>query len=230
MVRNAKRKALYEAIISARSKPVYEQVPQKPAQPETTEKTGPVNEALPTSAMWVNRLKYVQANAGRIEFSMPYQVGIAVVLGLILALLLIFRLGQWSGGRAVSKSATAAKQPAKADPGIVRQAATAATTASAGKNRIVIKVFQVRTQLEPVKEYFDRMGVATEILERNGWYYLVTKNKYESIEKPGSDGYQAKQKIAELGAGYKAPAGYETFRNAGKTGAFSDAFGMKFDD
>jgi hypothetical protein len=222
MVRNAKRKALYEAIISARSKPVYEQVPQKPAQPETTGKTGPANEMLPASALWVNRLKYVQVNAGRIEFSMPYQVGIAVVLGLILALLLIFRLGQWSGGRA-------AKQPAKADAGIVRQAVTA-STASAGKNRIVIKVFQVRTQLEPVKEYFDRMGVATEILERNGWYYLVTKNKYESIEKPGSDGYQAKQKIAELGAGYKAPAGYETFRNAGKTGAFGDAFGMKFDD
>ena len=224
MVRNAKRKALYEAIISARSKPVYEQVHQKPAQPETTEKTGPANETLPASAMWVNRLKYVQANAGRIEFSMPYQVGIAVVLGLILALLLIFRLGQWSGGRAV-------KQPADTTK-VLRQSATVATPAASatGKNRIVIQIHQNKTQLGPVQEYFDRTGVATEILERNSWYYLVTKNKYESIEKQGSDGFLAKQKIIDLGAAYKAPAGYETFQKPGKAGPFSDAFGMKFED
>ena len=230
MVRNAKRKSLYESIISARSKPVYEQVQQKPAQTVTTEKTVSAIETSPVSAMWANRLKYVQAIAGRLEFSVPYTVGIAAILGLILVMLLIFRLGQWSGARAAKYGDTAAKQSAKADAEIVSQAATAETTASAGKNRIVIQVFQVRTQLEPVKEYFNRMGVATEILERNGWYYLVTKNKYDGVEKPDSDGYLAKQKIVELGAGYKAPAGYETFRKAGAAGAFSDAFGMKFDD
>jgi hypothetical protein len=225
MVRSAKRKSLYESIISARSKPIYEQVHHKPAQPDTAVKTSPVNEPLPASAMWAKHLKYVQAIAGRLEFSVPYTVAIAVILGLILALLLIFRLGQWSGARVVRQGDAAAKQPAKADRGIVKQAATAATTTSVGKNRIVIKVFQVRTQLEPLKEYFDRTGIATEILERNGWYYLVTKNKYQSTEKPGSDGYAAKQKIAEIGAGYKAPPGYETFRKTG-----SDVFGMSFDD
>ena len=172
-MRNAKRKSLYESIISARSKPSYEQVQRKPAQPEGTDKTSPVNETLPASSIWVNRLKYVQAISGRLEFSVPYTVGIAVILGLILVLLLIFRLGQWSGARAVRQNNTASK----ADIGIVRQAAVAETTALIGKNRIVIQVFQVRAQLEPVKEYFERMGVATEILERNGWYYLVTKNK-----------------------------------------------------
>jgi hypothetical protein len=173
--------------------------------------------------MWANRLKYFQAIAGRLEFSVPYTVAIAIVLGMILMMLLIFRLGQWSGARSV-------KQSAKTDAGIVSQAATAEVPASAGKNRIVIKVFQVRTQLEPLKEYFDRMGVMTEILERNGWYYLVTKNKYQSIEKSGSDGCLAKQKIMEIGAGYKAPPGYETFRKTGKAADFSDAFGMRFDD
>jgi hypothetical protein len=226
MVRNAKRKSLYESILSARSRPIYEQVPHKPAQPQGTENTNPVNEVLPASAMWAKRLKYVQAIAGRLEFSVPYTVGIAVVLGLILVLLLIFRLGQWSGAKAVRQGNTTGK----VNTGIVRQAAITETTASTGKNRIVIQVFQVRAQLEPVKEYFDRTGVATEILERNGWYYLVTKNKYESIEKQGSDGFLAKQKIIELGAGYQAPPGYETFRKAGKTGAFSDAFGKKFED
>jgi hypothetical protein len=223
MVRNAKRKSLYESIISARSKPIYEQVPHKPAQPESAGKTSPVNEPLPASAMWAKRLKYMQAIAGRLELSVPYTVGIAVVLGLILAMLLIFRLGQWSGARVVN-------QPAKTDAGIVSQSATAEVPTSAVKNRIVLKVFQVRTQLEPLKEYFDRMGIATEITERNGWYYLVTKNKYQNIEKPGSDGYLAKQKIVEIGADYKAPPGYETFRKTGKSADFGDAFGMKFDD
>jgi hypothetical protein len=223
MVRNAKRKSLYESIISARSKPVYEQVPHKPAQPDSAGKTNPANEALPASSMWANRLKYVQAIAGRLEFSVPYTVAVAVALGLILVMLLIFRLGQWSGARAVN-------QPAKTDAGIVNQAITAELPASTGKNRIVLKAFQVKSQLEPLKEYFDRMGVATEILERNGWYYLVTKNKYQSIEKSGSDGYLAKQKIVEIGAGYKAPTGYETFRKAGGSADFSDAFGMKFED
>jgi hypothetical protein len=155
MVRNAKKKSLYESIISARSKPVYEQVPHKPAQNNTTEKTVPAIETSPASAMWAKRLKYVQAITGRLEFSVPYTVGIAIILGLILLLLLVFRLGQWSGAKSV-------RQPAKVDAEIISQAATApAATTSTGKNRIVLKVFQERTQLEPLKEYFDGMGFAT---------------------------------------------------------------------
>jgi hypothetical protein len=223
MVRNAKRKSLYESIISARSKPIYEQVPHKTVQPDSAGKTSPVNESLPASAMWAKRLKYVQAIAGRLELSVPYTVAIAIVLGLILVMLLVFRLGQWSGARIV-------KQPVKADAAVVSQAATEIIPVSTGKNRIVIESFQLRTQLEPLKDYFDRMGIATEILERNGWYYLVTKNKYQSIEKSGSNGYLAKQKIVEIGAGYKAPPGYETFRKAGSSADFSDAYGKSFDD
>lgn len=220
MVRNAKRKALYEAIINARSKPVYEHVPHRTVQADTPEKAVPAEESPAAFSIWSNRLKYVQAIAGRLEFSVPYTVAIAVVLGLVLAVLLVFRLGQWSGARTSGP-------PGKTDAGIVRQAVTATTD---GRNRIVIKVFQVKTQLEPLKEYFNRMGIATEILERNGWYYLVTKNKYDSVEKAGSNGYLAKQKIIEIGAGYKAPPGYETFRKTGTAGAFSDAFTMSFGD
>jgi hypothetical protein len=57
----------------------------------------------------------------------------------------------------------------------------------------------------------------------------VTKNGYDNPDKPGTDGYLAKQKIIELGAGYKPPTGYETFRRADGTGPFNDAFGMKFE-
>jgi hypothetical protein len=87
-------------------------------------------------------------------------------------------------------------------------------------------MYQVRTHLEPVQEYFDKMGVATEIIEKNNWYYLVTKNGYDNPDKPGTDGFLAKQKIIELGAGYKAPAGKETFGPK----PFKDAFGMRFEE
>jgi hypothetical protein len=70
------------------------------------------------------------------------------------------------------------------------------------------------------------MGVATEIIEKNNWYYLVTKNKYDNPEKAGTDGYLAKQKIIEIGSGYKAPVGFESFGPK----PFSDAFGMRFDE
>jgi hypothetical protein len=99
-------------------------------------------------------------------------------------------------------------------------------TVSTGKNRIVIQMYQVRSHLEPVKEYFARLGVETDILEKNNWFYLVTKNKYDNVDKPGTDGYAAKQKIVELGLGYKAPSGFESFG----TKPFSGAFGMKFDE
>ncbi len=95
-----------------------------------------------------------------------------------------------------------------------------------GRNRIVIQMYQVRGHLEPVKAYFDGMGVQTEILKKDNWYYLATKNRYENPERQGTDGYTAKEKIIELGSGYKAPAGYETFA----PNFFSDAFGMRFDE
>ena len=98
-----------------------------------------------------------------------------------------------------------------------------------GKNRIVIQTLQLRSHLEPVKQYFASFGVETEIKKVDNWYYLVTENKYDNPEKPGTNGYFAKQRIIELGAGYKAPTGYESFRRGDKM-PFHDAFGMNFDD
>jgi len=95
-----------------------------------------------------------------------------------------------------------------------------------GNNRIVIQTYQLRADLEPVKQFFAQFGIETEIIKINDWYYLVTKDKYENPEKPGTDGYLAKQKIIELGTKYKAPQGYETF---GKK-PFYDAYGMNFDN
>jgi len=80
--------------------------------------------------------------------------------------------------------------------------------------------------LEPVKQYFASFGIETEIRQVGSWYYLVTKDKYENPERPGTEGYVAKERIIKLGANYKAPPGYESFG----TQPFHDAYGMRFDD
>jgi hypothetical protein len=258
MVHNTKKKALYEVIGRAGAKPGYEQL-----HPNGT--AGQVPSAGPTSSgqpspgqaqgvvRWAIRPSVVQFNAGRIDLSIQYQIGIAVVLGVLLAAVVLFRLGERVGNREVAGNAPAAKKPVvdklvvprsvtQDTPAVTQptaqdtsaaavaanQAASTPSTGSGqtGKNRIVIKVYQVRSHLEPAKEYFDKMGVATEIIEKNNWYYLVTKNKYDNPGKTGTDGYLARQKIVELGAGYKAPVGFETFGPK----PFSDAFGMRFDE
>jgi hypothetical protein len=240
MVHNTKKKALYEVIGRAGSKSGYEQLHPNGTAGENPS-TNP--ETLPNVVRWVRKPSVVQFNSGRIEFSIPYQVGIAVALGTLLMAVVLFRLGQRVGNRDIPANTPAAKtvvnpstssgqqvrpaaQSAPAPDVTANQATQATSATSTGRNRIVLKMYQVRSHLEPAKEYFDKMGVATEIIEKDNWYYLVTKNKYDNPGKAGTDGYLAKQKIIELGAGYKAPAGFETFG----PNPFSDAYGKRFDD
>jgi hypothetical protein len=262
MVNNNKKKALYEVMGRAGSRPGYEQLHpngtagQAPSagstsSPQAGSTGSPQAGRVQSVVRWTIKSRIVQFNAGRIEFSIPYQVGIAVVLGVLLAAVVLFRLGERIGSREVATNAPAATKPVGNKPAelrpvsprpvtqdtpVVKQptaqnapvvdAAANQPTSTTGRNRIVLKIYQVRSHLEPAKEYFDKMGVATEIIEKNNWYYLVTKNKYDNPEKAGTDGYQAKQKIVEIGSGYKAPVGFETFGPK----PFSDAFGMRFDE
>ena len=66
----------------------------------------------------------------------------------------------------------------------------------------------------------------TEIRKIGGRFYLLTKEKYENPNNPGTDGYAARMRIIELGAGYVSPPGHDSF------GAepFYDAYGMKSRD
>jgi hypothetical protein len=242
MARNPRKKALYEVIGKSYSKSRYDKS-LEPLRPSDTpdardEKTKPV--AAETPMRWPRKPRVVQYNAGRIEFSMPYQLGIAIVLSLVVLFLISFRVGQFSGSR---NAALQPQQPtaepvidstadaAETSPVIVvdnmagAADVTPADTAGPG-NHIVIQAYQVRAHLVPVKEYFDSMGVETEIRLRGGWYYLITKNTYDDPSRPGTDGYRAKERIVELGRGYTAPTGYETFA----PNYFSDAYGKKFDD
>ncbi len=92
-----------------------------------------------------------------------------------------------------------------------------------GDNVIVIQTCEVSAHLEPVKQYFASYGIATEIIQKGSWYLLITKDRYDNPEKSGTDGFEAKEQIKKLGAGYKAPPGYVSF------GAkpFQDAYGMR---
>lgn len=238
MAHNREKKALYEVMSKITwPKPHADKGLEPPPQEQPVEEPRrdehPIAKlATPARARWLNKPRMVQYNTGRIEISMPYQLAIALLLGLIVLVLIAFRLGQ--GSKEITgpdvknttvgapRAAAPAREKAPAPP-VVQKVELAKPK---GDNRIVIQSYQFRADLEPVKQYFAQFGIETEIIKIDAWYYLVTKNKYENPGKPGTDGYLAKQKIVELGAQYKAPAGSETF---GST-PFSDAYGKKFSE
>jgi len=241
MVRNRRKKALYEVISKTGSKSSYDRLLRQPHPGEPGKDKSIASEPTTLSrgvSKWPRRPRVVQFNAGRIEISMPYQVAIALLLAIILLLLVFFRLGQITylsseevTGADIGMPQTvqkvvpeaAAGPPQTLEPASVEKLEPVGTE---GNNRIVIQTYQFRAQLEPVKQYLARFGIETKIRKIDDWYYLVTSDKYENPEKPGTDGYLVKQKIIDLGTKYKAPPGYETFG----TKPFHDAYGMRFDD
>lgn len=90
-----------------------------------------------------------------------------------------------------------------------------------GNNIIVIQAYFQREDLLPVQEHFAKNGVETEILE-NRYFRLVTKERFRGFGS-GSDGEAGLKKIKEIGAKYKAPSKYESFR----ANLFQDAYGEK---
>jgi hypothetical protein len=249
MAHNREKKALYEVINKATwLKPHNDKAMEQPQVEELLKSEHPIAKlATPGRVRWLNKPRIAQLNNGRVEVSVPYQLAVALVLGLVLLVLIAFRLGQISYRSAqkstvekapagIQKPASAAstERPAatKMTSGVPQEAvaATAKTPTAAvkpkGDNRIVIQSYQFKDDLEPVKQYFAQFGIETEIRKIGDWYYLVTKDKYENPGKPGTDGYIMKQKIIELGAKYKAPTGYESFGSK----PFSDAYGKKFEE
>jgi hypothetical protein len=211
------------------------------------------------SSTWL-KPKAVQFNAGRIEVSLPYQIGIAIGLFVILLLLAVFRLGQIdqksrytdaspvthagvdSPAPGVAGTEPTTEEPAAAPVNTVAESGAGAATP--GDNWIVIARSELRKDLEPVKvhfgehgidtgivafdrlrEHFRQVGLNASVLPQGDGYFLVTRQTYDNPDKPGTSGYEAKQKIIEIGALYKgkAPQGYETFGPR----YFSDAYGMK---
>lgn len=194
------------------------------------------------SVRWRRKPRVVQINGGRIEFSVPYQLGIAILLGLIVVVLVAYRAGQGSaavkevktnnpardvGGNRASPPVTPNKvvrQENVVVPKVPQDTANIGPATPTGSNVIVLVQHGSQRDLVPVQAHFASYGIATEIVNWSGRYYLITQDKYDSFA-PGGDGYIAKQKIAQAGAEYKgkAPEGYETFAPH----YFSDAYGKK---
>ncbi|MBW8001886.1 MAG: hypothetical protein FVQ80_07660 [Planctomycetes bacterium] len=249
MARNRGKKALYEVFSKSRkSRSVVSRLmdrlkPNPKIHESQTIIQSPVSSQVSDSMLrWPRKPRLLQFHAGRVEISMPYQLAIAIVLAVVLIGLVFYRLGQISYKNMMENPANTAKKVSKAQvPKSVKAPKFDAKRAKArelaktqnlppvrftGSNRIVIQTWSDKTQLEPVKWYFTKNGIKTEIRKIGGSYYLVSANKYRNPQTAGTDGYKALQRIVEIGAGYRPPPGYATF---GKK-PFHDAYGMKFDD
>jgi len=262
------RMALYEAMSKARQKPGFGRTLEKIRQQQaasagTTEEQAkePLGQAEATTAQdnaaagqddeklgqWWSRRRLVQVDSGRLEFSVPYPLAVAGVLGAVVVLLLVYRLGQFSASgvkegqanptasgamsRPGQKPAeprqkgTTAKQAIASNPRTASAKNQATASSSSKNNVIVLAQYKRRADLVPVQAHFAQHGIETEIVNWGGHYFLITKERYDNPARPGTDGYKIRQKIAEIGAKYKgkAPQGYETFAPH----FFSDAYGKK---
>lgn len=239
MGRTRRKRALYEVISKTKLRPGYGRAVEK-LHPEKSGESEPSAEKSAASmpdwvSQWRKKPRIVQFNAGRIEVSMPYQLAIALLLGVILLVLIAFRVGEYSGRTKQTLPANALKtvQSAKGTaPGLTGKKSEATSTAAKGtdvsarakgNHRIVIKQYHRSRDLEHVQRYFLTYGIETVIQKRGHQYFLVTKNTYNNPKKAGTDGAAAKKRIIEIGAGYKAPQGYESFAPR----LFSDAYGEK---
>jgi hypothetical protein len=248
MARNRGKKALYEVMSKGRLKPRYDKTVEQ-MYPKKVDEVRPVTERRPaaesskTVPKWWRKPRMIQFNTGRIEFSMPYPIAIAVLLLFILLILFAYRLGQCfqPTGLQVPRSVrptsmteqdnqagqvTADTSRALASTDDALQASRPVEPdKSAGDHVIVLAEYKRHLDLVPAQAHFDKYNINTEIVMENGRYFLQTKDKYNNPDKPGTDGYEAKKIITEIGAKYKgsAPAGYESFAPH----YFSDAYGKK---
>ena len=258
MARYRGRKSLYEVMGETKSKPKRRSILERlrpavdmlktarPARPKVAPKAKPPRPAEPAKLPPKERQQVwrgpraVQLNVGRIEISIPYPIAIAAALGVVLIVLVAFRLGQID-----QKASTAIPQagqpeqtpPPQPAPDSARQgpnpwieptgSGATGPTASAGDHVIVIAGYGRHADLEPVRQHFAEFGIATRIVQQGDRYLLITQNRYSNPQKPGTDGHVAKQRIIEVGAKYRgrAPAGYEPFAPH----YFKDAYGMKVD-
>lgn len=247
MARNRGKKALYEVMSKARIKSDHgralEQThTKKPDKDEPATNQKSALEITKAAAKWWRKPRIFQFNAGRIEFSMPYQLAVALVLGLVVLILAAYRLGQFSyltnqqgnsrTGEEIQRidkgnSAEQAKndiirpsRPAQDKPPTTKKTEL---IESKGNNVIVLVEYGTMADLGPVQAHFLEYGIETEIVPEGGRYFLQTKQRYDNPATPGTDGYKVLQKIKQVGAKYKAPANYETFAKH----LFSDAYGRK---
>lgn len=231
------------------AEPVEQPVVEAPVRDAVSEESSD-DEISQKSVRWSRKPRIAQINAGRIEFSMPYQLAIALFLGLVLAVLSAFQLGQRyymitsgteTGGqesdigepepqplvnqsennvRAEYELDGSAGTPTESGNGRADTNKTTKPPALGGSNSIVLVQSQKRADLEPVVTHFSAAGISTEIVPRGSSYFLQTTERYDASS---SRTQEALANIKKVGLEYEAPPGYPTFAPH----RFQDAYLMK---
>ncbi len=242
MAHRQRKKSLYEVIGEGKFKPFSSKSLEKKSKEIYTELEPPEERPIKSprgESQWPSRPKMLQFLNGRLETSVPYTVVIAFGLGCILLFLVFFRLGQLyeqktripEAARTDLNNLTNIREPQTEEGETVSKGSDVTYDAGklqadseqteGGSNHIVIMQYHSQKDLEPVKKYFDENGIETEIEQRGDLYFLVTKkDTYNNPNKEGTDGFLARQKIKQIGAGYEAPPGYQKF-------VFKDPYGEK---
>lgn len=251
MARNHRKKALYEVIAKSRQRMdgrglMGRGKGEKTPQPPTNLlKPGEVDVQQDTDQeqQWPPHRDAVSSLAGQLVLSLSYPIVAVILLSLILVTAAAFRMGQIYAERGLDKaSATDVVSPRTRTPQEFDRPSRPSSTperqpesgdepkedalAPKGDHVIVIATISVGRKsdaLEPVMDYFSKNGIATEVQRRGTYYFLITKRRYLRPQKQGSEGFFALKKIKEVGAGYVAPAGFETFGSM----PFQDAYAMK---
>jgi hypothetical protein len=96
---------------------------------------------------------------------------------------------------------------------------------STGNNVIVIQGIQAgrKDELLPLKDFFAKKGIETEIMIRNGYGLLVTKTGFAvNPESKGTPGFELMQRIKDLGLLYPQETGDTKFGLK----PFQDSYGL----
>jgi hypothetical protein len=175
--------------------------------------------------------------------SVPYRLAGIIILVIILVVLVAFWLGQIRGQRrsmeigAGQESVPLApqqedyegytvktEQQYEPEPVAVKiESDKEDVLLSAGDNAIVIATVREAEDLMLVQRHFAANGVKTEIVQKEAYCLLITKDRFNNPKRQGSDGYRALQLIKKIGLDYKVSKGGQNFGPE----PFQDAYGMK---
>jgi hypothetical protein len=119
-------------------------------------------------------------------------------------------------------TATPVVSSAKTAPPVVQAPPPPVST---GGNVIVIQGIQERRkdELLPLRDYFAKKGIETEVIVRNGYGLLVTKAGFDvNPESRGTPGFELMQRIRQLGIAYPQETGDTKFGLK----PFQDSYGL----
>ncbi len=220
-----------------------EKTPQSPTNLLKPGENRDVQQDTSQEEQWPPHRDAISSLAGQLVLSLSYPIVAVILLSLILVTAGAFRMGQIYAERGLDKASAMdvvsprtrtpqePERPSRPPETPERQPTASQSPkegvlAPIGDHVIVIATISVGRKsdaLEPVMDYFRDNGIETEVQRRGTYYFLVTKRRYSRPQQQGSEGFFALKKIKEVGAGYTAPAGFETFGSK----PFQDAYAMK---